>query len=304
MTAVSPEPLSTVVRPRLPTDLSLTLRTFPRGDRAWLVEPSGTWHATSTPDGPATIRLSPRAGATIEIDAWGPGRERAVAAAPDLLGARDSLDGFDPPPGIVRDLHRRLRGLRISRSGAVFEALVPLIVEQKVIGADARASYRRLVAAWGERAPGPMPLMTAPSPKRLAAEPYFAYHPFGIEARRAGFVREAAVHARRLEEAASMPLSDAYRRLRALHGVGAWTAAEVAIVALGDADAVSIGDYHLPDKVAWALAGEPRGTDERMLELLAPYAGHRGRVIRLLEAARIEAPRFGPRMARSVVAGR
>jgi hypothetical protein len=45
------------------------------------------------------------------------------------------------------------------------------------------------------------------------------------------------------------------------------------------------------------LAGEPRGDDARMLELLAPYAGQRGRVIRLLEAARIKIPRFGPRFA-------
>jgi len=70
----------------------------------------------------------------------------------------------------------------------------------------------------------------------------------------------------------------------------------VALVALGDADAVPLDDYHLPHMVAWALAGEPRGTDVRMLELLEPYAGHRDRMLRLLLAAGIEAPRFGPRM--------
>jgi 3-methyladenine DNA glycosylase/8-oxoguanine DNA glycosylase len=56
----------------------------------------------------------------------------------------------------------------------------------------------------------------------------------------------------------------------------------VCAVALGDPDAVSVGDYHLPHVVAWALAGEPRGDDERMLELLEPFRGQRGRVIRLL----------------------
>ncbi len=49
--------------------------------------------------------------------------------------------------------------------------------------------------------------------------------------------------------------------------------------------------------VAWALAGEARGTDERMLELLEPYRGQRGRVLRLLELAGVRAPRYGPRMA-------
>src|SRR6266540_1851965 len=74
------------------------------------------------------------------------------------------------------------------------------------------------------------------------------------------------------------------------------TAAEVVRTAFGDADAVSVGDYHIPHTIAWALAGEPRGTDARMLDLLAPFGGHRGRVCALIESAGIGAPRFGPRM--------
>src|SRR5256885_363268 len=61
------------------------------------------------------------------------------------------------------------------------------------------------------------------------------------------------------------------------------------------ANAVPVGDYHLPHMVGYALDGTPRSTDERMLELLEPYSGHRGRVIRLLIAAGIGAPRFGPK---------
>ncbi|MDP9388413.1 MAG: DNA-3-methyladenine glycosylase 2 family protein, partial [Actinomycetota bacterium] len=82
---------------------------------------------------------------------------------------------------------------------------------------------------------------------------------------------------------------------RALPGVGPWSAAKVGLVALGDADAVCVGDYHLPNQVAWALAGEPRAGDDRMLELLEPYRGHRGRVTRLLVAGGVRAPRYGPR---------
>ena len=81
-----------------------------------------------------------------------------------------------------------------------------------------------------------------------------------------------------------------------MHGIGPWTVAEVARIALGDADAVSVGDFHVPNIVAWALAREPRGSDERMLELLEPYRPHRGRVQRLLETSGIRAPAFGPRM--------
>jgi 3-methyladenine DNA glycosylase/8-oxoguanine DNA glycosylase len=71
--------------------------------------------------------------------------------------------------------------------------------------------------------------------------------------------------------------------------------AEVAGSAFGDPDAVPIGDYHLPHVVSYALTGEPRGDDDRMLELLEPYRGQRGRVLRLLVWSGHRAPRFGPR---------
>ena len=99
-----------------------------------------------------------------------------------------------------------------------------------------------------------------------------------------------------------MPRDAAYARLTALPGIGQWTAAEVAMVAMGDADAVSVGDYHLPHHVAWVLAGEPRADDARMLELLEPYRGHRGRVIRLLVAGAPGPPRFGPRLPLNPIA--
>jgi 3-methyladenine DNA glycosylase/8-oxoguanine DNA glycosylase len=104
-----------------------------------------------------------------------------------------------------------------------------------------------------------------------------------------------------LEALADVPFDEARRRLEAMPGVGLWTSAEVARLSFGDPDAVSVGDYHLPDIVAWALAGEERGTDERMLELLEPYGGQRGRVQVLLERSQISPPAYGPRMeARSI----
>jgi hypothetical protein len=117
-----------------------------------------------------------------------------------------------------------------------------------------------------------------------------------LERRRAEAIRAACEQASRLEQGTSLTLDQANARLLAIRGVGPWTAAEVARTALGDADAISVGDFHLPNVVCWALAREPRGTDERMLELLEPYRGHRGRVQVLLEAGNISAPAFGPRM--------
>jgi 3-methyladenine DNA glycosylase/8-oxoguanine DNA glycosylase len=65
--------------------------------------------------------------------------------------------------------------------------------------------------------------------------------------------------------------------------------------ASGDPDAVSVGDYNLPKAVGWALAGRIVD-DAGMLGLLAPYAGHRYRVTRLVELSGIRPPRRGPRL--------
>jgi 3-methyladenine DNA glycosylase/8-oxoguanine DNA glycosylase len=293
----SPEPLSSSFKPKLPTDLRLTLRPLRRGgsDPCLRVRADGIWRASRNPMGAATTRIWVE-GDQVRIEAWGEGAEWALEHAPALCGYLDDPSGFEPRHGLVRELSRRFAGLRLPRTGAVVEALVPSILEQKVPGVQAWLSYRSLVAETGEPAPGPVPLRLQPRPAALAAMPYWAFHRFGIERRRADVLRVAASRAARLEEAAAMDPEPARRRLRALPGVGAWTAAEVTALALGDPDAVSIGDYHLPHVVSWALAGEPRGTNERMLELLEPYRGHRGRVIRLLEAAGIGAPRRGPRL--------
>jgi hypothetical protein len=60
---------------------------------------------------------------------------------------------------------------------------------------------------------------------------------------------------------------------------------------------VSVGDAHLAHVVGFALAGRERGTDEEMLELLAPWTGHRARVVKLLEGSGVGPPRYGPRVA-------
>jgi endonuclease III len=287
-----------------PLDIRLTLAPHLRGaaDPAMRLGRDRAIRAMRTPDGPATIELSLR-GTTLHVEAWGPGAWRALDGAPALAGAEDGRDGFAPADRLLADLDRRMPGLRIGRTGAVLEALIPAILEQKVTGTEARRAYRGIIARWGEAAPGPFGLRLLPAPDVLARLPYEAFHPIGLERRRADLVRTVAARAARFEEIVELPLRDAYRRLTALPGLGPWTAAEVALRALGDPDAVSVGDFHLPSLVAFALAGERRATDARMLELLAPYRGQRGRVIRLLEASGIRPPARGPRMApRSIAA--
>jgi 3-methyladenine DNA glycosylase/8-oxoguanine DNA glycosylase len=286
------------IRGAWPIDLGLTLGAQQRGptDPTFVFAPSGLWRALRTPEGPATLRFVAR-GEGVLARAWGPGATWALAMAPKIAGAEDSLDGF-APTGLVKELHRRLPGLRMSNGGRVFDALVPTILEQKVAGKEAFLSYASIVKRWGEpapRPPGAPRLVVPPAPDVLAKLAYWELHEHGVERRRAETIRYCASRARRVEEAAEMDTPTAQKRLEALRGVGPWTANEVLLRALGHADAVPIGDYHLPHMVSWALLGEARGTDARMLELLAPFAPHRGRVLRLMVAAGLGPPRRGPR---------
>jgi 3-methyladenine DNA glycosylase/8-oxoguanine DNA glycosylase len=290
-------------------DLRATLSPLRRGvgDPCTVFQGPLLWRATRTPAGPATLRLRVDPGAArLEARAWGPGASWALDHVRDLVGADDDaseLDGMLAGTGggagkeLLRALHRRSPGLRMPATGAVTEALVPTILEQKVTGIQARRSYQWLVRRLGTPAPGPAGLRLPPAPAVLASTPSWVFHRAGVEGKRAGTLVHACGYAHRLDEAGRTAPAETRRRLGALPGVGPWSVAEVSRVALGDADAVSVGDYHLHDQVAWALAGVPRGDDDLMLELLEPYRGQRGRVTRLIESAGITAPRYGARLS-------
>lgn len=257
--------------------------------------PGEVWRATRTPDGPASQRIRRVAG-TIEVEAWGPGAPWVIEHAPRLLALEDDPARFRPRHSFLADLHRRNQGLRICRTEAVAETLVPMVIQQKVQTVLARKSYARLTRLLGEPAPGPLHLLLPPDPRRIARLPYYDMHRLGIERRRAEVLRTACSYAARLEETLEMDRPRAMARLLALPGIGPWTAEYTAAVAFGDVDAVPVGDFHLPNAVAWVLAGEARGSDERMLELLEPYRGQRWRALRLIKSSGVRAPAFGPRL--------
>ena len=254
------------------------------------------WLAARTPDGPATLHLA-RAGTELIATGHGPGAAWIADRADAYAGLRDRLDDFAGLSGhhpLIARLAKTFAGVRMPATGRIFHRLLRAILEQKVTGKEAHHAYRAIVRHFGEPAPGPVPLLLPPDPAAVAATPYWTFHPFGVEQRRTQALLRAALVADRLEQCADS--EEATRRLMALPGIGVWTAAEVVRTTYGDPDAVSIGDFHIPNTVAWALAGEARGTDARMLELLEPFRGHRGRVCDLLAAGGIGAPKFGPRM--------
>lgn len=280
-----------------PLDLGLTLGPLARGagDPTIRFGDREAWRAARTPDGPGTLWLGLDAD-ILRARAWGEGARWLLDRVGSLIGFDDEPQRFAPGHPLLQHLKSRFPGLRIGRTGLVFESLLPTILEQKVPGIEAWSAYSGLVRALGEPAPGPAGLSLQPSPRRLMATPYWAVHRFGIDRHRFAVIQGVASIASRLERTADMRPEKARQLLMTLPGIGPWSAAEVSFTAMGDRDAVSIGDYHLPHQVAWALAGEPRATDARMLELLEPYRGHRARVLRLLAVGGIQAPRFGPRV--------
>jgi 3-methyladenine DNA glycosylase/8-oxoguanine DNA glycosylase len=259
------------------------------------IDGRAAWRASRTPEGPATLKLEHLAG-EVRATAWGAGAAWALERSPGLIGAEDDAAAFVPKDGVMTRVWKEHRGVRLARGLEVTRTLVAAILEQKVVGLEARRGWRWMSRELGDPAPGDAGLLLPPDPVRLAELPYFALHPFGVERRRAQVVRAVCARAASLESLIAAGPEEARRRLEAIPGVGPWTSAEVTRLSFGDPDSVSVGDYHLPHIVAWALAREPRGTDERMLELLEPYRGQRGRVQRLLEASQISPPSFGPRM--------
>jgi 3-methyladenine DNA glycosylase/8-oxoguanine DNA glycosylase len=284
-----------------PIDVRVTLAPLSRGrgDDTTVLLGRGVWRATRTPEGAATQWVRNEGGA-IAVDAWGPGASWVVEHADELVGATDDSTSFVPADPMISELHRRYSSVRIPRSRAVWETLFPTVLEQKVTGLEARRSLRALHRHFREpapAAPGAPRLHLPPAASAVEQSPAWVFHRVGVEAKRGDTLRIAAQHGARLDALPDRSLGEAQAWLSKLPGIGPWTVAEVSVLALGDADAVSVGDYHLKNTVSWALAGEARGTDERMLELLMPYAGHRARVIRYLALAGIGAPRYGPRLA-------
>lgn len=295
--------IETTFTPIGPYDLRRTLLfALPKSTRLARVGDHECSFAHRTTSGAATVVVR-RSQDKLLATVVGPGAEQAVESLPETLGLNDDPSVFTAGKGVMGDLHRRHRGLRLGHTGRIFDAVLPVVIGQRVTTDEANASYRRLVVATAEPAPGDHGLFLPPRPERLASMSYEDLHPFGLERRRAQMIIELARRARRLEEIVEMKRDDAMRRLGAIKGVGPWTTALVMATAWGDRDAVPTGDFHLPNTVAWVLANEPRATDERMLELLEPFRPLRRRAYLLIKLSGIHAPRFGPRTPKSSISG-
>jgi 3-methyladenine DNA glycosylase/8-oxoguanine DNA glycosylase len=295
------EPMRTRFAPGRSVDVRATLQPLHRGagDPTMRVDATGTWRTILTPAGPATVHLVQHQ-SHVECAAWGAGAEWAIESVPELLGQGDDWSNFDVSAlPFAAEAQRQNPGLRLTRTKLVFEALVMAILEQKVTGIEAKRAWRILVTKYGSPAPGPAPagMRVVPTPQEWAQIPSWEWHRAGVGPQRSATVMRATKVAASLERTADWGRGGARVEgaLRSVVGVGVWTAAETMQRAHADPDSPSVGDYHLAAAVGWALIGEPVD-DDRMLELLEPWRGHRQRVVRLITASGFRKPSFGPRI--------
>ena len=300
------EPLQTTYRPRGPLDLRATVGCLQRGpgDPTQRLSGGVIWRAMRTPSGLATLALTQQGDGSVRAAAWGSGSGWAIAQVPSLCGARDSLEGFDASlHPLIHDTFRRHGALRLTRSDLPFDAFAQAVIEQKVTVRQAFRVWRRVVTWHGERAPGPVVMFAPPAPSTWRAIPSWSWHRAGLEPPQAKTLVAAAARADAVDRAVRWRATDAAVAgappsrdpLLSFAGVGPWTAAEARIRALGDPDAVSVGDFHLAHHVGYALVGS-RVDDQGMLELLEPWRGHRQRVIRLIMASGAREPRRALRL--------
>jgi len=283
-------------------DLPAVLGPFTRGSRdptTRFAADGSAWRTARTPDGPATVHLAV-GGDLVQARAWGPGATWLTESVPALLGESDDPTGF-PDEALTPALQKVWRQYRTRwrtpRSRQVLEALTVAVLEQRVTGVQSRRAWQALLAEAGEPAPGPGPtgMRVFPEADVLRRVPSWQWHRWGATPHQSATIVRALEASGRLERCADLPAAEARRRLGSLPGVGPWTVAEVSQRALGDADAASFGDFHLAHHVVFAFTGEMDGTDDRMAELLAPFAGHRYRVQRMVELSGISRPARGPR---------
>lgn len=312
-TDASPAALSLVWESSGPYNLASTVGTLQCGahDPAFITHGGAVWLAFRNDDGAVTLRLEQRGplrSASVHAAVWGPGASSALSAVPRLVGAEDDWTAFDSPgyhaglPELARKGRYLNPGLRLPATGRMLDAVVRVILEQKVTGIEAKRAWRYLLTRHGDPAPtapgAPAGLRLPPTAEQWRRVPSWEWHRAGVDGKRSAAILRAAAAASGLARLADVPRQQAIAGLCSMPGIGKWTAAEVLQRTHGCPDSISVGDFHLAAYVGAALTGR-RTDDAGMLRLLEPWAGQRQRLVRMLYASGFRKPSFGPRLAPS-----
>ncbi len=262
-------------------------------DHTYRSRPDSVSFAARTPTGTVSVRARVVESALV-LDTWGDGSQWIADRGAAIAGQHDDPRDLRFDHEKLDELNRRHPGLRHSAHGCVVDNLFARVLGQRVLAVEAGRSWIALCRELGEPAPGPLGLQLAPDPDRVANTPTWWFHQHGVERSRARILVTVARNAKRLAEVVDLPLPEAYGRMRAVPGLGPWTVNGIARTALGDPDAITVGDYWISHTVCSYFTGRARGSDEEMLALVDRWEGQRGRVERLIHLSGHRIQRFGP----------
>ncbi len=268
------------------------------GDPCVRVETGRGCFVVSSPNGPLVVTVQSEA-AEVYVEIAGSDAEWLRPYLPALLGL-----GYQPPvldqPNQLRRLARKYAGFRLPRSPIVFPSLVRIVLQQLVSFRDARNGWRSLVHRYGQPIEGHDGLWAPPDANVLRRMALFQFIECGILPQHARRILGLTQIAKKLESVWGGGLTeDAAERtcdlLLKQRGVGPWTIGYIRGTVMADSDAVVLGDYGFPKKVAYFFSGEEEADDEQMLRLLEPFRPHRFYVLWLLVKGAKHPPRRGPR---------
>jgi 3-methyladenine DNA glycosylase/8-oxoguanine DNA glycosylase len=236
-------------------------------------------------DGDAVVvRVAQTAPDEVVFGAWastGAAAEEGIARMRFALGVDDDLrpfyDRFRSDPLIGASVRRR-PWLRIHRRPDPFEALAWAITEQLIEFERAIAIQRRIVGRLGRRCEA-TGLRDLPAAERVAGTAPALLQSLDLSAGRALSLRRAAREvARGRADLRSADHERAWRRLRAIPGIGPWTIEMLALHGQGRHDQLPAGDLNLIKFVGRLTTGSPwaRATQDEVRDMFAPYDGWAG----------------------------
>lgn len=324
---------SVIITPPFPLSLSSVIAPWKRGKADPIAQdgvrvagsnPSSFWTTTTHGSTDILLRFEQQRSeaktlrekylAPIEVHLWTEktpsaisDMESLVEALPRWVGVYDDWTAFEISPQwkelpetLIRSRQEH-PGVRLGATGEVFKNTVASITEQRVTGIEAMGGLRSIIRQSAQPAPKtgradqPQGMYFFPSPNTLASLPSWTWHRAGYDQARSATIVNFAREAESIERIAqNSPVNEFSQALASVSGIGPWTIAEVLQRSHGHPDAISVGDFHLAHHVGWAFERH-RADDRRMIELLAPFRGHRNRVVALIKAAGIEEPRRAPR---------
>jgi AraC family transcriptional regulator of adaptative response / DNA-3-methyladenine glycosylase II len=205
------------------------------------VAAGGKWHAGWIEVAPLEKRPALRVRVAASL---------GKALPPVLARVKSLMDLSCHPHEVARalgPLAARRPGVRVPGAFDGFEIAVRAILGQQVSVAAARTLAGRLAEAFGDPVETPFDSLNTvfPTPGRIAALPYRRIARLGVPAARARTIiaLARAVAAGEIELAPGADVEAALAKLRALPGVGEWTAQYIALRALGWPDAFPHTDY-------------------------------------------------------------